>query len=71
MLSRIRAWVAAIGIALVSLAAVWFHGLSSGKSQRDDEYRDTEIETHERMNDADVSSGDPDDDRDWLRDRGQ
>ena len=29
-----------------------------------------QIETHERIDDADVSAGDVDADREWLRDRG-
>ena len=71
MWQRIKTWLAAVGLAFTTIVGVWIHGRRSGKQQRDDAARDDELETHERMNDADVSDGDPDADRDWLRKRGQ
>lgn len=71
MLDRLRAWAVVVGLVVMKTIAIWFHGLRSGQQQRDDEAREENLKTHERIHDADTGRGDPDDDREWLRKRGQ
>lgn len=68
-----RAWL--VGGALAAILALYSLGVLSGASgERAEEAlrdADAEIETLERMNNADTSRGDPDADREWLRNRAE
>lgn len=53
--------------ALLTGATVW--GARSARKEQEAAEARRQLETHRRMEDADVSRGDPDDDLDWLRGR--
>lgn len=56
-------------VAFALLAGAYAYGVSSERQRAALEAALDALDTHERINDADTGSGDPDADRDWLRDR--
>ena len=71
MIARLKGWLAAAGAVLALILGAFLRGRAAGKSAaraaEDAAYR----KTIERTKDADVSRGDADADREWLRQRGQ
>jgi hypothetical protein len=67
--SRLGRGVAYLGLAISLALTIWFGGAKSertrAKAKRMENYR----ETHKRADKADVGDGDPDADREWLRNR--
>ena len=65
------AWLIGALVALAGAIGAWLKGRSQGRAdaraKADADYR----ETIERAKNADLSSGDVDDDRDWLHKRGK
>jgi len=61
-------WLTGIAIAVIGLAAIWFGGRKSGKSDAKIKELDGYVETRKKMDDAGRMS-DADAAREWLRDR--
>lgn len=59
-----RAYLAAGALAAVLAAGWWLFDQGRGAERSEQQARD--LEAWERVNDADVSRGDPDDDLGWL-----
>lgn len=60
--------IAIIGLIVVGIiGAAWWSGWGASQNKQDRAY----IETMERINDADLSSGDAAADLEWLRNRGK
>lgn len=62
-------WKVALVSGLACLALMWFVKYQADqidKLEHEAVTRETAIKTHERIRDADVSRGDPDDDAIWL-----
>lgn len=64
--------------ALAALGGLWGYGVAKKKQGRSQERSEraaqdarADMAAHERMNDAEVSSGDSNADLEWLRKRGQ
>ena len=56
--------------AVLALCAVWYAGGRDARQAAEMERLERERAAWERVKDADLGSGDPADDRDWLRERG-
>ena len=63
MISRIQAWLAALGIAIAAILGAWIRGLSQGKAdaqaRQDAAYRETRekidaVEDPGKLSDADI-----------------
>lgn len=61
-------WLTGIVLAVIGLAAIWFGGRKSGKSDAKIKELDGYVETRKKMDDAGRMS-DADAAREWLRDR--
>lgn len=62
----------ALGAALVALMLLgwaYAYGVASERQRAALEAAQDALQTHERIDNADIGSGDADADRDWLRDR--
>lgn len=65
-------WLAAIGVAVAALAAVWFGGRKSAKADAKEQAGQDYIDTRRRMDDAEADLGDdPHSARRWLSERGK
>ena len=63
-------WALGGAVALVvGLAAVWWAGGRDARQAGEMERLERERAAWERVKDADLGSGDPADDREWLRER--
>ncbi len=69
--SRLGRALAALGGLVVALIAAFAMGKREQRRDADAGALRRQLETRRRMDDADVSRGDPDDDLEWLRDRAQ
>ena len=64
-------WALGAVLALCAvLGAVWYAGGRDARQAAEMERLERERAVWERVKDADLGSGDPADDRDWLRERG-
>lgn len=64
-------WALGGAVALVAgLAAVWWAGGRDARQAGEMERLERERAAWERVRDADLGSGDPANDREWLRERG-
>lgn len=61
-------WLTGIVLAVIGLAAIWFGGRKSGKSDAKIKELDGYVETRKKMDDAGRMS-DADAAREWLHDR--
>lgn len=69
LLSPLGRWLGGL-LALLALAGgIYAYGRSDGREAVETEQRQQSIDTIRRMQDADVSTGNADDDADWLLDR--
>jgi hypothetical protein len=65
-------WLAAIGVAVAALSAMWFGGRKSAKTDAKAKDAAAYRETRERMDNAENDiADDPATLRDWLRERGK
>ncbi len=67
---RIKLWLAAAAAVVLALVSTWLGGRISGKTAAKAEELNEYVETRKRMDQIDGDRS-PDDDRDWLRDRGE
>lgn len=67
--TRLGRALAALGGLVVALIAAFAMGKREARRDRRAEDLARNLETRRRMDDADVSRGDPDDDLDWLHRR--
>ena len=65
------AWLIGALVALAGIAGAWLKGRASGKADAKAKQDAAFKDTVERAKDADLSSGDADADREWLRKRGK
>jgi hypothetical protein len=63
MLSKIYGWLAAVAASLGLLASVWFVGYRNAMTRNKQKANESEIEAHERINDAETGVGVTDADR--------
>ncbi len=63
---RVKLWLAAAGAFVLALWSAWFRGKQSAQAEELNEY----VETRKRIDEV-SGDHDPDDDRDWLRERGE
>lgn len=71
MIGRIKAWLAALGTAILVLAGAYLRGRSAERDRQEAARTRESLDTHRRAADADVGDGDAGDDREWLRERGK
>jgi len=67
---RIKIWLAAAAAVVLALLSTWFGGRRSAKTAAKAEELNEYVETRKRIDEIDGDRS-PDDDRDWLRDRGK
>lgn len=65
-----RAGLWALAVAAVIAVGGWLYWQGGKEARREADALRDDISAWERVNDADIGSGDPDDDIDWLRSRG-
>lgn len=68
-----RLQLAALILAVIGAAVLWLRrdAVTDDRNARAAEIAKAEARAHERMNHAPVSTGNPDDDLDWLRQFGR
>jgi hypothetical protein len=72
ILSKIYGWLAAVAASLGLLASVWFVGYRNAMTRNKQKANESELEAHERINDAETGVGATDADRiDRLQDMGK
>ena len=71
MIGRLQ--IAALIAVLIGVAILWLRhdAITDDRNARAADTARAEARAHERMNDAPVSTGNPDDDLDWLRQFGR
>lgn len=69
--TRLGRALAALGGLVVALVSAFALGKREQRREAAADALQQQLETRRRMDDADVSRGDPDDDVEWLRDRAQ
>jgi len=67
---RVKMWLAAAAAVVLALVSTWLGGRRSGKTAAKAEELNEYVETRKRLDEIDGDRS-PDDDRDWLRDRGE
>jgi hypothetical protein len=63
ILSKIYGWLAAVAASLGLLASVWFVGYRNAMTRNKNKTNESEIEAHERINNAETGVGATDADR--------
>jgi hypothetical protein len=72
ILSKIYGWLAAVAASLGVLASVWFVGYRNAMTRNKQKANESEIEAHERINNAETGVGATDADRiERLQDMGK
>lgn len=67
---RIKIWLAAAAAVVLALLSTWLGGRRSAKTAAKVEELNEYVETRKRIDEIDGDRS-VDDDRDWLRDRGE
>ena len=68
ILGKLKMYAALIGAAVLAVGMAFLKGRRAGIKEKEHEELEEYVETRERMDEADVMS-DPDDAREWLRNR--
>ena len=67
ILSQFGGYIAAAGAAIIAALGLYLKGRSDAAAKADHKRAKEALETHERINEAEIADG-PDDARAWLRD---
>jgi hypothetical protein len=60
---RIKLWLAAMAVLIAAFATAYFKGRKNGAMVAENQYLKSEIDAHERINDADTGGGATDGER--------
>jgi len=69
--TRIGRWASLAGAVMLAVMSAWFLGRAAKGREAEGERLKEYVDTRSKMDRADISRGNPDDDLDWLKNRSQ